>query len=318
MLAGVALAATALAGCASDDDDASAGTEAADASAAPDQPAATLAPSADSAESPGEPQAAPTAAGIDLGRIGRDVIIELNVQMETDDIARTVAAITADAVNVGGGVASSDISYGTQNADGESNHDGHAVIVLKVPPAEVTGVVANLSGTGRVLSVNQSAQDVTEQLVDLDVRIENKRESVENVRRMMEGTTDLGQLVSLESELTARLTELEQLEAQARNLGDRVALSTITIEVRPTPAVPVIDDPADADESIGDAFREGWQAFRDIAFGIAFVLAALAPFIVTLLVAAGLAWAVMRFRRTPQARPAAMPAHDDEDELTPV
>lgn len=319
---------TGLAACSGDDDDAASGTISAGlaevdavAVAATEAPAATVVAADEAAGSPGGvPE---QTGGIDLGTIGRDVIVELHVQMETDDIARTVAAITADAVNVGGGVASSDISYGTESPEGEPNRDGHAVLVLKVPPGEVSKVIGNLAGTGRVLSVNQSAQDVTDQLVDLDVRIANKRESVENVRNMMAQTTDLGQLVTLENELTWRQTELEQLEAQQRNLGDRVALSTITIEVRPTPA-PVADTPdvVDEDESIGDAFRQGWDAFGEVLFGIGFVLAALAPFIVTGAVVAFVAWVIVRVRRRP-LRPAeagaeAPPAPSRDDELTPV
>ncbi|HWL45915.1 MAG TPA: DUF4349 domain-containing protein [Ilumatobacter sp.] len=327
-LAAVMVAATVLAACAGEDDDssgdASFATAAAEAAGRGDGAielsgaAATDAPNDADAGEP--PRGVPTQGGIDhaqvVGTVGRNVIIELRVQMETDDIARTVAAITADAVNVGGGVASSDVSYGTTRADGEPNRDGHAVLVLKVPPAEVGKVVANLSGTGRVLSMNQSAEDVTDQLIDLDVRITNKRSSVENVRKMMDQTTDLSQLVTLEAELTWRRTELEQLEAQQRNLGDRVALSTITVEVRPTPAAVADTGPVDDDDdTIGDAFRRGWDAFRDVTFGIAYVLAALTPFLVVAFVAGGVAWTANRLRRRP---PNTEPAEQPDDELTPV
>jgi hypothetical protein len=319
-LAVTALAASiALAGCSGESDDASdlsAEATQLDAAAQTNAPAASVAPVAPD----GDQAAVGGPSGVDWGSLGRDVIVELHVQMETDDIARTVAAITADAVNVGGGVASSDVSYGTENADGEPNHDGHAVLVLKVPPAEVGRVLGNLDASGRVLSMNQSAQDVTEQLIDLDVRIANKRESVENVRTMMEQATDLNQLVTLEAELTWRQTELEQLEAQQRNLADRVALSTITIEVRPAPA-PESDTalPADAEDSIGDAFEKGWGAFGTVLFGIAFVLAALAPFIVTGTVVACFAWIVIRLRRRPRQPFAAATAPErSDDELTPV
>jgi hypothetical protein len=182
-------------------------------------------------------------------------------------------------------------------------------------------VLGNLDATGRVLSMNQSAQDVTDQLIDLDVRIANKRESVANVRSMMEQATDLNQLVTLEAELTWRQTELEQLEAQQRNLSDRVALSTITIEVRPAPdAGPNSDVAADDGDSIRDAFRKGWHAFGGVLFGIAFVLAALAPFIVTATLVALFAWIAMRVRRRPeQSRPADVDrAETHDDELTPV
>lgn len=305
LLGALAVSAALLVACAGDDD--------ASSPAAPEAAPVPAEPLAADVDGPG----APRAGGLDLGRIGRDVIVEVRVQMETDDIARTVAAITTDAVNAGGGVASSDISYGATGADGEPNRDGYAVLVVKVPPAEVSPVLDHLSGTGRVTSVNQSAQDVTDQLVDLDVRIENQRESVANVRRMMDDATDLGQLVQLEAELTSRLTTLEQLEAQARNLSDRVAMATITIEVRPTrPAAEGADE-----ASLGDAFRDGWGAFVAVLFGIAYVVAATAPFLAALLIAGGAVWLATRLGQAGRRSRTATPsdgADANDDELTRV
>ncbi len=153
-------------------------------------------------------------------------------------------------------------------------------------------MLGRLGDAGTVRSINQSAQDVTEQLVDLDVRIGNARQSVETVRSFMEQTTDLGELVSLESELTRRQTELERLEAQQRNLRDRVALSTITIEIVPTAAAPDVVD--EGSETIGDALRTGWDAFVAAVFTIGFIAAVLLPFLlVAAIVGLGI-WLVRR------------------------
>jgi hypothetical protein len=124
----------------------------------------------------------------------------------------------------------------------------------------------------------------------------------------------------LESELTRRQTELEQLEAQQRNLGDRVALATVTVEIAPTPTVP---DVAESDEQgIGDGLRSGWDAFVAIAFAIVYVIAVLAPFLVVALLAAGVAWFVLRRRPLPpQAQPAdedPLSEEPDREHATPV
>jgi hypothetical protein len=208
--------------------------------------------------------------GLDLGVIGRDVIIEMHVTMGSDDIAATVASITNEANRLGGGVAQADVNYGT-GVDG-----GFATLVVKVPPDQVDRLLDGLNRTGQVRSIGQSAQDVTEQLIDLDVRIENARESVESVRRFMDQTVVLTDLVTLEGELTRRLTELEILEAQQRNLSDRVALSTVTIDVFPSEQVPEIEQ----DPGILDALQDGWNAFVAFLFGVVYVLAVLAPFLV--------------------------------------
>ena len=248
--------------------------------------------------------------GFDIGIIGRDVIIEMHVVISSDDVQRTVSSIMAQASALGGGVASSDVDYGTP---GEFGDQGYAVLVVKVPPQAVDSLLAGLDDTGTIESINQSSQDVTDQLIDLDVRISNARRSVANVRDFMDRTENLGELVTLEGELTRRQTELERLEAQQRNLKDRVALSTVTIEVVPTDSVP---QPVDDEDSIGDAFRKGWDAFAEFIFGIGYVLAVLLPFIVLGGLAALAIWLVIRRRN--RRRPAAPTAGDEPPVTQPL
>jgi len=245
--------------------------------------------SGDTAEATASERPAPEDGNFDIGVIGRDVIIEMRVVLSSDDIQRTVASIMASASTLGGGVASSDVNYGS---DAGAGGDGYAVLVVQVPPESVDRLLSGLGDTGTIQSINQSARDVTDQLVDLDVRIDNARQSVANVREFMERTENLNELVTLEAELTRRQTDLEQLEAQQRNLSDRVALSTVTIEVVPTASVPeTVDDEGDG---IGDALRSGWDAFTALVFGIAFVIAATLPFVIAGLLLALIAWLIVR------------------------
>ena len=324
--AGLIIGALAITACGNDDDDASASlgdTEAAAATIAPSGEGGDMIATEESAAA--EEQATRANAGgdtgIDFGEIGRDVIVELHVYMTSDDIARSVAAITSDASALGGGIASSDVDYGTPDATTPS---GHAVLVARVPPDKVNRLIDGLDTTGTVVSMNQSAEDVTEQLVDLDVRIANARASVANVREFMEQTTDLSQLVTLEGELSRRLTALEQLEAQQRNLGERVDLATVTVEI--SPLIPS-ESPSGTDEpkdGLGDGLRSGWDAFVAIVFAITYVLAVLAPFLVVCVVAAVIAWMVLRRRpqsNVPSALPAEQPVvteQQDHESATPV
>ncbi len=232
--------------------------------------------------------------GFDIGIVGRDVIIEMHVTLSSDDIQRTVASIMATASSLGGGVASSNVDYG--NRSEPSGTDGYAVLVVKVPPESLDRLLAGLDDSGTVQSINQTAQDVTDQLVDLDTRIRNARQSVDNVREFMDRTENLQELVTLEGELTRRQTDLERLEAQQRNLSDRVALSTVTIEVTPTAR---IAESIDEDESIADAFRKGWDAFSGAVFGVGFLLAVLLPFLALAAVVALVGWQVVRRGRRP-------------------
>lgn len=293
-----------LAGCAAGDDDAGDGMPV-DGAFEVTAETATADMAAGGADIGGD--GAGAVADLDLGVIGRDVAIEMHVVLGSDDIERSVATITARAAALGGGVASSDVRFGSDGGDGR---DGHAVLVVKVPPETLDRLIGTLGETATVRSINQSAEDVHDQLVDLDVRIANARESVANVRDFMSRTGNLTDLVTLERELTVRQTELEQLEARQRTLSDRVALSTVTIEIVPTGAVPAEEDGPD---SISEAFADGWEAFVGLARGIVIVVAVLAPFLGAAMILGGLAWAVRR-RQRPGPRPTAAPNPEVADE----
>ena len=231
-----------------------------------------------------------SSGGFDIGVIGRDVIIEVQVLVGTDNIQRTVASIMADVAALGGGVAFSNIDYGVEWAEGGGT--GYATLVVKVPPEGIDRLLAGLDDTATVHSISQSAQDVTEQLVDLDVRIRNARQSVARVREFMGRTEKLSDLVVLEGELTRRQIDLERLEAQQRNLSERVALSTVTIDIVPTGSVDD-DDPG----TIGEAFSAGWDIFVGAMSTTGLALALLTPFLILAALLALVVWFVMRRRR---------------------
>ncbi len=296
--------------CAGSDDDS--------ASFAPEAPAEELNPAAGDAggardEAAEREAPSPDAAvDLDLGSIGRDVIVELGVTLESDDLRATVQGITSSVAAAGGGVASSQIEYLDDDPDAPTPEGdepsvprparGYAYLVVKVPPAELERIVAGLDRLGTVVSVTQSAQDVTDQLTDLEVQIANSRASVERVRSLLEEATDLSDVVLIESELTQRQIRLEQLLATQQNLSDRVALATLTIEVIPA-AIEVEAD--EDDDGIAAAFRDGWDAFASVVAGTVIVLALLSPFLVLGLVVLGVVLLIVRRsrRRAPTAGP---------------
>ena len=164
--------------------------------------------------------------------------------------------------------------------------------MLEVPPGDLPAVVTALEDLGTVLSFDQLAEDVTDQLADLDTRIANMRASVERVRALYAEAVDIDSVVRLEAELTRRETDLEVLLATQSTLEDRVTMSTLTLDITSTATAttPVEDD----DPGIVDAAAAGWGAFVGGLFAIVLVLAAIAPFVLAALVLALIALAVLR------------------------
>lgn len=253
-----------------------------------------------------------TGTGFDIGTVGRDVIIEMRVTMRSDDLRAAVEGISRAASTSGGGIAASDIDFGTDE------RLGRATLVVKIPPRAIDNLLTRLDQLGEVVAVGQDALDVTDQLVDLDVRIRNATQSVDRVRALLADASDLREIIDLESELTRRQTDLERLLASQRNLQERVALATVTIDVLPvdTPIEPI--EPSDP--GILDGLRTGWDGFVAVLFGLAYGAAVLAPVLVLGIIALLVTWLLVRRRRStdPATDPATDQATDQASAVTPA
>ncbi|MET0459681.1 MAG: DUF4349 domain-containing protein, partial [Ilumatobacteraceae bacterium] len=217
-----------------------------------------------------------------------------------------VDRVTTTVTTRGGRVAAADVDYGRPVDDEGDEDDGspsgaRATLVLEVPPGDLPAVVGALEDLGTVLSFDQLAEDVTDQLADLDTRADNMRASVERVRALYAEAVDIDSVVRLEAELTRRETDLEVLLGTQSALEDRVTMSTLTLDI--TSAATATAPVDDGDPGIVDAAAAGWGAFVGGLFAIVLVLAAVAPFVLAALVLALIGVAVRRSARRRRPTP---------------
>ncbi|BAC69935.1 hypothetical protein AQJ43_30635 [Streptomyces avermitilis] len=149
-------------------------------------------------------------------------------------------------------------------------------VVLRVPSEKYDQVLGDLEGTGKLIDRSRKAEDVTDQVVDVESRIKSQRASVARVRELMDKATKLSDVVSLEGELSSREADLEALLAQQASLKDRTSLATITLSLSETP----VKKAAAKDEDPGflDALAGGWHVFVTLLRWIALAFGAVLPF----------------------------------------
>lgn len=187
----------------------------------------------------------------------------------------------------------------TTDRDDENHERSH--LVLRVPQEKYADVLEELSGSGKLIERKVSADDVTDQVVDVESRVASQKASVERVRDLMDKATELSDIVSLESQLSTRQAELESLKARQASLKDRTALSTITLVLSET------EEKKEKDDETGftDALNGGWEAFVTTMRWLAVAVGAVLPFLAALLVLLA-AWKLtrnrlpQRLRRTPR------------------
>ncbi|MEU4347897.1 DUF4349 domain-containing protein [Streptomyces sp. NPDC023838] len=196
------------------------------------------------------------------------IIRTAELTLEVPDVAKALAAARAAADEAGGYV-------GDETT--ERDERGHVVshVVLRIPEATYDSVLARLSGTGKLLGRKAKAQDVTDQVVDVESRIATQRSSLARVRQLMDRAGQLSDVVTLETELTRRQADLDSLLAQQASLKDRTSLATITLGL--SAAAPA-KKPDEGGPGVSDAVAGGWHAFVTAARWLGMALGAAAPF----------------------------------------
>ena len=185
-----------------------------------------------------------------------------------------------------------------------------ASFVIKLPPKEVEAAIAELDAIGVRRTVSQGTEDVTSQVVDINARLDTAQASLDRVRKLLEAATDLGQVLSLESQLTERETLVEQYQAMKRAIDERVSLATLRIHLGLSPepvAKTVVPAKHSSSLSISKSFKSGWHGFVIALAAILIFVGYTAPFLVMAAIAALVLIPITRRRLRAQRNRSAVP-----------
>ena len=239
-------------------------------------------------------QGATAGQGGDDPTITRAIVKTGSLTVEGDDVsAMRQKAVTAIA-GLDGQVASEDTG---SDADGNITQSN---LVLKVPTKSFETAIQQLSELGKRLQIHQESEDVTEQVVDVASRIQSQRASLERMRVLMTKANTIGDIVSVESELTRREADLEALLAKQKNLALQTDLATLTLTLTEKGKPPVKTE-AKKETGFVAGLKGGWHAFTAVFSALATALGALLPFLILLAIIALPLW---RFRHKLRRQPA--------------
>lgn len=207
-----------------------------------------------------------------------NIIRTASLSVRVPDVDKALASARTTTTDAGGYV-------GEETTTRDADDIPHTEVVLRVPVERYDAVLDALQGTGTLLERTAKAEDVTDQVVDVDSRVRSQRASVARVRALMDRAGDLSDIVSLESELSRREADLEALLSRQASLKDRTSLATITLALTGEPAHREKPKRDDAPGFL-DALSGGWGVFVSILRWFVIALAAAAPFLLTAALAA--------------------------------
>ena len=154
-------------------------------------------------------------------------------------------------------------------------------LVVRVPSADFTKALSAFEEVGELAYSRSSSEDVTTQVIDVEVRISAQRRSIARIETLLDRARNLNDIVLIEGELTRRQAELDSLEQQSAFLEDQTSLSTITVNLERTEEK--VDEKKD-DSGFLAGLASGWDGLTSLTVGLATVVGVLLPFALVLLV----------------------------------
>lgn len=104
-------------------------------------------------------------------------------------------------------------------------------MVFRVPKDQFQQALAEVEGSGKVLSRRVSGEDVTEQFVDVEARLKSKKALRDRLRALLEKATKVEDIIKIEEELGRIEADIDSMEARMRTMKGQIELSTITVDI---------------------------------------------------------------------------------------
>jgi hypothetical protein len=103
---------------------------------------------------------------------------------------------------------------------------------LRIPAAELNAALVELKSLGRVQNETQNGEEVTQQHADLVARLKNSRETELRLQDILRNRTGkIRDVLAVEQEIARVRGEIEQMEAEQKNLEHRVDFATVDLRL---------------------------------------------------------------------------------------
>lgn len=219
--------------------------------------------------------------------ISRLIIRTGQASIEVDSLEPSMAELRRIVQRTGGFVADASVQSGR-------NQVRSATLQVKLPAPRFDELTQALEPLGKLQFVNVSAEDVSEEFVDLTARVANGRRLEDRLVELLRTRTGkLQDVLSVERELARVREEIERMEGRLRFLKTSAQLSTLSVNLY-EPAPIVASQPGHS--VIGEAFKTAWRNFVGVLAGAITSLG----FVVPILILGWGTWIIgKRYRRKP-------------------
>lgn len=167
---------------------------------------------------------------------------------------------------------------GELRAGGTTGSGRTLTATLRVPADQLDATMTEVKTLGRVESESQSGQDVTTQYVDLQARLTNARNTEQRLTDLLRNRTGkLSDVLEVEQELDLVRGEIEQMEAERKNMANQVSYATLNATITEDYKAELQVVPPSTSTRLSNAAIEGYRSMVDGVMTLALFLLSTGP-----------------------------------------
>lgn len=156
-------------------------------------------------------------------KIEQKIIKEATLKFETDNLENSFSQIQQAVANSKARI--------INDSEGKDFGSIFRNLTVKVPSQNFDRFISDISkGVSYFEVKNISAEDVTEQYIDLTSRLKTKKKLEERYLEILKKANKVSEILEIEEQISTIREEIESKEGQLKYLESRVSESTVTIE----------------------------------------------------------------------------------------
>ncbi|MBE9029160.1 DUF4349 domain-containing protein [filamentous cyanobacterium LEGE 11480] len=192
--------------------------------------------------------------------------------------------------------------YNFNDFRGGANSRRRVDFELKVPQGNLDQTLEAVGKLGNVINTKVSSQDVTDQIVDTDARLQNLRKQEAMTQKLMDRSGSLKDVLAVSNQLSQVREKIERLDAQVKRLKSQVAYSTINLQMSGAIAGgKVTNNPFGL--QVQDTWNRSTRGASQLMIGLLLFGVGLIPFLPFLLLLVGAVYILQRrLRRIVRSR----------------
>lgn len=189
--------------------------------------------------------------------IKKKIIKDGKLSIEVTDLTKSKTDIDTLVRAVGGYYDSESLN----NTDNESAYE----LKIRIPIEKFELFISKIDkGEGKVLTKDINARDVTDEFIDLETRLANKRNYLVRYQELLKKAKSVKEILEIQEKVRALEEEIESKTGQLKYLNDLVDYSTLELKIIQKKDYKFIPEQrVKFSEKLKQSVSQGWYGFVD-------------------------------------------------------